>query len=501
MNSIFLSSFIYRLPVLFLILFCQYYSVFSQTNKIVIDWNNTVRVSKTTPTLQVVVNPMLRTKAPIHKDSFKALKEIGADYVRFVPWFPYPKLGVAELEPPAQDKTFWDFSLIDPLVIDFMEATKGHSVVMNFSTIPVWMFKTEKPVSYPDDPNVIGWEYNQGKEFRDTTLKELTDYYVRLFSWYTKGGFTDELGKLHQSGHYFNIPYWEVFNEPEYEHEMSPQLYTKCYDAIVTALKKISPATKFIGITLALTTDTEFYEYFLNPNNHQKDIPLEGISYHFYAFGAGRGQTIDQQQYSFFDQANGFIDKVRYIEHMRKRLAPETFTTVNEIGSILTNHDHKDPISPLYWNLSGAMFAYIYLELAKLGVDVAGESQLVGYPTQYPDVSMINWVNGNPNARYWVLKLLIDQFKAGDELVKTTGMDRPNSDAAAQAFLTKKGRKLLLINKRNRNITLELPKETGGSKINSVNVLTGEKQASQSYLTGNKITLKPFSVNVLEIKN
>ncbi len=38
------------------------------------------------------------------------------------------------------------------MTIDFLEATKGHSVVLNFSTIPQWMYKTEKPVAYPDDP-------------------------------------------------------------------------------------------------------------------------------------------------------------------------------------------------------------------------------------------------------------------------------------------------------------------------------------------------------------
>ena len=33
---------------------------------------------------------------------------------------------------------------------------------------------------------------------------------------------------------------------------------------------------------------------------------------------------------------------------------------------------------------------------------------------------MINWTTGAGNARYWVLKLLIDEVGPGDELVKTT---------------------------------------------------------------------------------
>ena len=51
-------------------------------------------------------------------------------------------------------------------------------------------------------------------------------------------------------------------------------------------------------------------------------------------------------------------------------------------------------------------YAYMFMELSKLGIDYIGESQLVGYPgvtsntTQFPDVTMIDWTNGKPNARY-----------------------------------------------------------------------------------------------------
>src|SRR5665213_769339 len=212
----------------------------AQKNTITLNWDKTTTVSKTIPTLQVVVNPMLERGSSMHDGTFEALKNLGADYVRFVPWFPYPHMAVVELKAPTKNKTFWDFNKIDPIVEDFMKAQEGHSVVMNFSTIPAWMFKTDKPVDYPSNPDSVFWSYNQGNEFRDATLKELTGYYERLFSWYTKGGFTDELGAFHKSGHFYNFQYWEVLNEPDLEHFRSPQLYTKVYDAIVTALKKIS---------------------------------------------------------------------------------------------------------------------------------------------------------------------------------------------------------------------------------------------------------------------
>src|ERR1700690_878647 len=98
-----------------------------------VDWSKVTRESRTVPTLQVVVNPPLRRGSAIHDRVFMELKRLGADYVRYVPWLPYPKLGVAELSPPDDRQTYWDFSLIDPMTIDFLKATEGHPVILNFS--------------------------------------------------------------------------------------------------------------------------------------------------------------------------------------------------------------------------------------------------------------------------------------------------------------------------------------------------------------------------------
>src|SRR6266853_4322173 len=113
--------------------FAQSPSAQDQSAKVEVHWDKVTSVSKTTATLQVVVNPPLRRGSTIHDEAFKSLHDIQTDYVRYVPWLPYPKLGIAELEPPADGKTSWDFSLIDPMTIDFLEATKGHSVILNFS--------------------------------------------------------------------------------------------------------------------------------------------------------------------------------------------------------------------------------------------------------------------------------------------------------------------------------------------------------------------------------
>jgi hypothetical protein len=471
-------------------LFCG--KLHAQKDSLVIDWSDVTAISKTTATLQVVENPKVRPGSAIHDNTFKALKELGADYVRYVPWFPYPRMAVAELKRPTKDSTFWDFTYLDSTMEAIMNATRGHSVVINFSTTPSWLWKINYDMPYPEDPYEVFWAYNDGVELRDTTMKELAGYYARLFSWYTKGGFADERGVFHQSNHHYKIPYWEVLNEPDLEHNISPRVYTKMYDVIVTELRKISPSTKFIGISLAFETNPEYFEYFLNPKNHKPGIPLDGISYHFYGTPSFGTQKLDDYQYTFFEKANYFLDRVRYIENIRKRLSPKTITTVNEIGTIIGANG--DDIPSEYWNLSGAMFAYVFLELTKLGIDVAGESQLVGYPSQFPDVSMVNWENGKPNARYWVLKLLKENFGHGDKLVRTSCSSQ---DIIAQAFITSTGKKILLINQRKKGVTIKLPPGVKDGKATLVDVNTND--SAQIPVANNAITLKAFAVEVITL--
>jgi hypothetical protein len=126
-------------------------------------------------------------------------------------------------------------------------------------------------------------------------------------------------------------------------------------------------------------------------------------------------------------------------------------------------------------------------------IDLIGMSQMVGYPTQFPSVSMMDWRNNQPNGRYWVLKLIKDSFHSGDQLVDTT-ID--SGDVAAQAFLTPRGRKLLLANKRNHSVQIEIPDaEHAATRI--VDEQTGDGPARMAKLADGKITLEPFAVSVI----
>ncbi len=195
--------------------------------------------------------------SPIHDQVFEGLKALQTEMTRFVPWFPYPSMVVAQLAPPEinpqcevvpdggpiylscspqsvitavefasygtpagscgafelgachlanssallaaacvgqntctftlaapqwpdpcvgtskwlaaqvrcsaqSNDTHWNFTLLDAQMEDFMGATSGRDVTINFSTAPEWMWVTAAPVDVPADPTQADWSYEVG---------------------------------------------------------------------------------------------------------------------------------------------------------------------------------------------------------------------------------------------------------------------------------------------------------------------------------------------------
>jgi hypothetical protein len=113
------------------------------------------------------------------------------------------------------------------------------------------------------------------------------------------------------------------------------------------------------------------------------------------------------------------------------------------------------------------MYAYLFGELTKIGIDGAGESQLVGFPTQFPSVSMLDWNDGRPNARFWALTLLHDNFGPGDKLFEAESS--PSQPYVyTLAFVSHDGkRRVLLINKRNRTFDVSAFHPPASAKLGS----------------------------------
>jgi hypothetical protein len=380
---------------------------------------------------------------------------------------------------------------------------KGHPVVMDFTTIPEWMVKTPEPVRYPADPDKVFWDYAQGRDLRDPTCKEVADYFARVAGWYMKGGFTDELGKWHASGHHYKFDYWEVLNEPDLEHGFDVQTYTKLYDEVVEAIHKISPETKFVGLSHSyIVGHPEYLAYFLNPKNHKPGTPLDMISYHFYAV-PNQDEPPEAHQFTFFNQADRFLEVVGYIETLRQMLSPKTGTMVNEIGTMLpddwaqTKPDYVfKPIRPSYWNLSAAVFAYVFAGLARFGIDNASESGIPAAPGMWPSIAMLDWDTAQPNARFWVLKLIHDNLRPGDTIVEAS---TDSGTVMTQAYVSPSGeRKLLLVNKRDREFEIDLP-GAAEAKIQVVDQRTGSHPPASAPIAGSSFKLGGFGVAVVTL--
>jgi hypothetical protein len=143
------------------------------------------------------------------------------------------------------------------------------------------------------------------------------------------------------------------------------------------------------------------------------------------------------------------------------------------------------------------MYAYIFGHLTEMGIDVAGESQLVGYPTQFPSVSMVDWNTGKPNARTWVLKLLHDNFGPGDKLVEITPFSPfavSNPYLYSLAVVTHDGKhRILLVNKRDRPIDVLVTGVRGGQE-EYVDQTTALQPPAFTQIASDTITLNGYAV-------
>ena len=242
-----------------------------------VDWDGTpTRTVLTAASFEVDIMPHL-SRVPeggSFNGYYEALSSLGSAYVRFSPWFGYPRLAVTELTPPDCSVTgtgsSWNSSELDIVTRDFMaavcgpraahgECDGGRSVAAQISTMPAWMYVDgdNRTAEIPDDP----WQYPSGKftyyvvedkPLKDPSCEEMARYAARYVGWYTKGGFVDECGRQHVSG--LHYPWWglSVLNEDEYgtPPENGVQ-YTRCYDAWKREIRKINPEIHLLGPEIA----------------------------------------------------------------------------------------------------------------------------------------------------------------------------------------------------------------------------------------------------------
>jgi len=282
-----------------------------------VDWNTVVKRTATAATIEVDVMPFLgRTEfGGSFNAYYEAMANLGAEYVRYAPWYPNPRVVVPELTPHICTKTQrssnWNSTMFDGIMRDFMAAVCGPdavrgecklSVVQQLSTMPSWMYvggycqdaaESCLPLAGQGAWNTTNPfnAYARGGALVDPSCGEMARYMARLVGWYTSGGFNDECGHWHESGLHYNWWGLSVLNEDE--HSIQPDdgtAYTTCYDAIAAEVSKVNPTIQLVGPEIAGTSghSTEYLLHFLNASNHNPPIPPAVSSYHW-GSNAGSG--------------------------------------------------------------------------------------------------------------------------------------------------------------------------------------------------------------------
>ena len=439
-----------------------------------VNWSQPITVSSTAATVEVDVMPFLgRTSEGGPFDAyFEAMRNLGSDYVRYAPWYPYPHVVVTEMDPPdctaTKAATNWNSTNFDQIVSDFMLAVCGpgaamgsceHSVAQQLSTMPSWLYKGGYPIPagvIPDDP----WQfkkfsaYNIGTELVDETCVDMAKYMARLVGHYTQGGHNDTCGHWHPSGFFYNWTVLSVLNENE--HNTGGVRYTTCFDAIREEVEKINTQITLAGPEIVLGSQGAYTHYFVDPKNH-KDGRAPAIVSNHAAASAGGGASGE----SYFTWVDSFMkDQVGPLVALRDSVAPKTELVLNEFipfmndwcdaedaEAVFAEHGEKkegsddaegsagvrreeggcpawqDPRSnpvkinrkTLGWNAAAACFAYGYGRMALVGYKYVGADQLIGgpWPDNEPAVSCMDWKTGQVNAKYWAIHMLARALGSG----------------------------------------------------------------------------------------
>jgi hypothetical protein len=260
---------------------------------------------------------------------------------------------------------------------------------------------------------------------------------------------------------------------------------------------------RFFGLALE-ERNLDWISYFLDPKNHDPEVELDLITYHFY----GHGDRMDPSSYEqFFPQADAFFPVAKTIFGIRDKLNPTVKIDMNEVGTILSDdNDPNAPVFPgIYWNAASSFFVYVWGNLVDMGLDVIGMSQLAGsppipawkiYEAQYPSVSMMNWTTGEGTPRYWTLKVLLDTFRAGDKVV---GVQNSNPDTIyAKGFVSgaTKKRRLILVNKKYTTECVFV--SSFFKKMTVIDETTLYTPPKNQPVQNGEVTLLPFAWVILE---
>ena len=411
------------------------------------------------PTFTFAPNPLLSSTGTatvpkaVRKELWKRFKALGAELVRYSPAFHLPRYGCAMADVGADA---WDVAHFRPMLDQFMAAQGNRSVVVALSTLPAQYF-VPRAAPVPASPDAACWDYASG-EVVVADLAAVAEYMAGVYDLVVRGAATDPSGTRVNGTAAYAVAYWEVHNENE--HMLEQQVYQSLFAKLVAHAHAASNASasaqepaqaaqppRFVALSGDSPAKVADLLAALAPN-------VSSIALHHRSRAASR-TNVDSYE-TFFSEADVFVARVRADVVPALDLFPAYENVTILVDSVLTllpgddddnNHNNNNnnnenngggsngfmdpepvPEPPeLYWLASGAAFVCTYAQLAALGrVAAVGMGVYSAHPalpawavnhSAHPSTSMTNWTTGQPNARYWALKLLVDHVPAGTRLL------------------------------------------------------------------------------------
>lgn len=127
----------------------------------------------------------------------------------------------------------WDFSIADAINQPVL-GVGDRSPEFQIAKAPAFMYQGN----------------NSGDVFLDTSYMQFAGYAQNLVRYYnTQAGFQAN-GTIYVSPSHQPIIWWGIYNEPDYNNQLTPSDYVKMYNAVVPAMQTIDPTIKFAALEL-----------------------------------------------------------------------------------------------------------------------------------------------------------------------------------------------------------------------------------------------------------
>ena len=117
--------------------------------RIISGWDHVISESRTSVLVSICVEPPLRRISPVHDQLFDAIPNPTTDaFFYFQPWRPYPRIAVAELEPPHGLRIF----LTPKIISQGFPSTHSRTTSFNYARRMTGVRKRHRIPCFPRSP-------------------------------------------------------------------------------------------------------------------------------------------------------------------------------------------------------------------------------------------------------------------------------------------------------------------------------------------------------------